>query len=90
MAVHRDDGTILLDGEHLVAEALDAGVVMEAALSDGRPHPLLTRAAAAGAVVYEGTPDVLRAASPVKTPSGLVAIARWTPCLLYTSPSPRD
>lgn len=79
MAVRRDEGTVLLDGEHLVGEALDASVPLDAVLSDGTPHPLLARAAAAGAVVYEGTPDVLKAASPVKTPTGLVAIARWEP-----------
>lgn len=79
LAVQRDDDAILLDGEHLVADALDARVAIDGVLTDGRPHPLLARAAASGAVVYEGTPDVLEAASPVKTPSGLVAIARWTP-----------
>jgi TrmH family RNA methyltransferase len=74
----KDAGVVLLDGAHLLAEALDAGVPVELVLSDERAHALVGRARAAGASVYEGTAGVLEAASPVRTPSGIVALARWT------------
>jgi TrmH family RNA methyltransferase len=70
---------VLLDGEHLVAEALDAAVRLELLLTDGRAGALAARAQASGAVVYECTGSVLEAASPVRTPSGVVALAKWRP-----------
>lgn len=72
-----DDDLVLIDGEHLLAEALGAGVPIEVVLTDGRAHGLAGRARAAGASVYEGSAGVLEAASPVRTPSGIVALARW-------------
>jgi TrmH family RNA methyltransferase len=71
---------VLLDGEHLLAEALDAGVALEVVLTDGRAAALAGRARAAGAMVYEAAATVLEAASPVRTPTGIVALARWAPC----------
>ena len=77
VARHGDPDLVLIDGEHLLTEALAAGVSVELVLTDGRAHALAGRARAAGASVYEGTPGVLEAASPVRTPSGIVALARW-------------
>lgn len=72
-----EDDVVLLDGEHLVAEALDAGLVVELVLTDGRASAVAAGARAAGAAVYDVTASVLEAASPVRTPSGIVALARW-------------
>lgn len=72
-------GTVLLDGEHLLAEALAAGVPIERVLTDGRGADLVRRARASGATVAEATASVLEAASPVKHPSGVVSVARWAP-----------
>ena len=70
---------MLLDGEHVVADALDAAVRLEVLLTDGRASTLAGRARASGAVVYECSSGVLEAASPVRTPTGVVAIAKWRP-----------
>jgi TrmH family RNA methyltransferase len=69
----------LIDGEHLLREAIDAGVPIRAVLTDGRHEDLVQQAARAGAEVYAGTRPVLEAASPVRTPSGVVALVSWTP-----------
>jgi TrmH family RNA methyltransferase len=81
---------MLLDGEHLVAEALAAGVriTQAAVVSD----VLTTAGAARGALVelaerlsQDGTrlvsvsESVMAAMSPVRTPSGIVAIAEFHP-----------
>jgi TrmH family RNA methyltransferase len=79
LASRRDTSAVLLDGEHLVDEALRAGVIIEAVLTDGRPRAVDAALEAAGVPWYEGTTSVLSAASPVRTPSGLIAIASWTP-----------
>lgn len=73
-------GAMLLDGEHLLEEALAAGVPIEAAaFADGpgrtAPGGLATRAANAGARTLMVTDQVLAAMSPVKNPSGVVALA---------------
>jgi TrmH family RNA methyltransferase len=72
---------VLLDGHHLVAAALDAGVSLEwlagpADLIGGAAADLAGRAAATGARVFAVTAPVLDAMSPVSSPSGLVAVAR--------------
>jgi TrmH family RNA methyltransferase len=72
-----DADFVLLDGEHLLSEALAAGVPIDLVLTDGRAGTIAGRARAAGASVYEGSTAVLEAASPVRTPSGVVAIAKW-------------
>jgi tRNA G18 (ribose-2'-O)-methylase SpoU len=79
------EGVLLLDGAHLVADALDAGVhVREAAVSDavasdaGRRaeiHALAARLAEAGVDVVGATAAVMEAVSPVRSPSAIVAIA---------------
>ena len=79
IARRAEPDVVLLDGEHLVGEALDAAVRLELLLTDGRASALATRAQASGAVVYECSGSVLEAASPVRTPSGVVALAKWRP-----------
>ena len=77
IARRAEPGIVLLDGDHLVSEALDAAVRLELLLTDGRSRELAARAQASGAAVYECSGSVLEAASPVQTPSGVVALARW-------------
>jgi TrmH family RNA methyltransferase len=72
-------GEILLDGEHLVDEALSARVRVRDMLVRGADDELARRAEAAGAHVHLVTADVIAAASPVRTPTGVVAIAEWQP-----------
>ena len=82
-----DGGDVLLDGAHLVDEALACAVPIEiAAFSDRQiddGHSPLARTAenlrAAGARVLAVSEDVLAAMSPVQQPSGVVAIARLQP-----------
>ncbi len=72
------DGAMLLDGEHVIDEALESGVTIDVAafgerLGKGRLAERLQRA---GATIVLVTDAVLDAISPVKTPSGVVGIAR--------------
>jgi TrmH family RNA methyltransferase len=78
VANHQDDELVLLDGEHLVHEALAAAVPIEILLTDGRVPALAGRARATGATVHEASTSVIEAASPVRSPTGVVALARWT------------
>jgi TrmH family RNA methyltransferase len=79
LAERREDGSILVDGPHLVDEALAAGLPFEAALTDERHAALGQRARAAGGAVYDASARVLEAASPVRSPTGIVAIVTWRP-----------
>jgi RNA methyltransferase, TrmH family len=72
---------VLLDGSHLLEEALASGLAVDVvAMRDADDHGpfgvLARRAAASGARVLEVTASVLNAISPVRNPSGVVAIAR--------------
>jgi TrmH family RNA methyltransferase len=74
------DGRVLLDGQHLVEEALASGLRLElAAFSErhvpGRLEALADRTRAAGVRTIAVTEEVLAAISPVQHPSGVVAIA---------------
>jgi TrmH family RNA methyltransferase len=75
------DRVVLLDGVHLVSEALDAGLpIHEAAISADAErvaalHTLIVRLQAAGVEPVAVTPSVLAAISPVRSPSALVALA---------------
>jgi TrmH family RNA methyltransferase len=77
-----DVSAVLLDGEHLLRDALAAGVRVLTVLDDGSRPDLVAQAAAAGAEVFAATRPVLEAASPVRTPSGVVALVSWTPAVL--------
>lgn len=93
LAARRASGErrVLLEGEHLVAEALAAGVpVTVVALASrilardpdgdqGRLGELAERLRRQGARVLSVNETVLAAMSPVRTPSGIVAIAEFVP-----------
>ena len=78
------DGEVLLDGAHLLDEALSAGLALDTvAFADSIADPeslrLVERAAKAGVRTIAVTSPVLTAMSPVRNPSGIVAIARVKP-----------
>lgn len=85
LARRRDprSGEVLLDGLHLVSDAVAAGVPVSAAAAPdafwrSEPGDALARALEeAGAQLYAASPAVIEAASPVKAPSGIVAVGRW-------------
>jgi RNA methyltransferase, TrmH family len=76
-----DQTRILIDGAHLVADALAAGValveaaVTTAAASSESVAPVLSALARAKVPVVSVSPAVMDALSPVRTSSGLVALA---------------
>jgi TrmH family RNA methyltransferase len=81
-ARRRRGDPVLLDGDHLIEEALAAGVRLDAVLVADADVDRLARYREAGAQIYHAAPAVLDAASPVKTPSGIVALAVWSPAPL--------
>ncbi len=85
-----DDRAVVIDGVHLLLDALRAGVPVEVVLATS---DLLADASedvaevwqlalAAGILIHEATTGVMAAASPVRTSSGVVAIAHWSPAPL--------
>lgn len=95
---HGDSDEVVLDGAHLVLDALRAGLTIDLiiAATDQLDTPLtdvqelFQRAREASVPVHEATTAVLDAASPVRTPSGIVALARWSPAPLSSvwTPAP--
>jgi TrmH family RNA methyltransferase len=89
LASGRPHGThdVLLDGWHVVQEALRAGVptevvvVSERAIAAGSDdvRAVLEHANALGVRILRASDRVLEAMSPVHSPAGVVAIARQTP-----------
>jgi TrmH family RNA methyltransferase len=81
------DSPVLLDGPHLIRDALDAGLRIDTLLVGDRfhdraipaDHDVLTVARDRGAVIHEAAATVIDAASPVHASSGIVALARWSP-----------
>ena len=76
-----DADEVLLDGPHLVQEALDAGLELDVAAfaadaALGRLAALAVRCAAGGARVVTAPESVLLMMSPVKQPAGVVALGR--------------
>jgi TrmH family RNA methyltransferase len=79
---------VLLDGEHLIRDAVAAGIPIDVVLAtherwnqlDDLLHAITSQPGEP--TVYEAAPSVLDAASPVKTPSGIAALARWQPAAL--------
>jgi TrmH family RNA methyltransferase len=80
-AARGDDATILLDGPHLVGEALAAGlqlldvVVSSADMNRPEIHKLLIALRASGLEAAIASANVMDAVSPVKSPSAIVALA---------------
>jgi TrmH family RNA methyltransferase len=75
------DDYVLLDGAHLLEAALASGLSVEVVAvrdpgGDGLPGSLARKAARRGARVLCVADAVLTAISPVRNPSGVVAIAR--------------
>src|SRR6188472_4414858 len=62
-----EDGIVLLDGEHLISDALAARVPLEGLLTDGHAQDVVAAAAAWGIPLFHATSDILAAASPVRT-----------------------
>lgn len=79
-AADSPDDTLLLDGVHLIEEALAVAMPLETvAVDEGARESvaaLAARAGAAGARVVRVTAAVLAAMTPVRQPSGIVAIAQ--------------
>jgi TrmH family RNA methyltransferase len=85
----------LVDGWHLLGDALDAGArVATIAVTDRARQPetdrVLDRARAHGAAIVDVTPTVMDALSPVRTPTGVVALVERPTMSLpdLFSPSP--
>jgi TrmH family RNA methyltransferase len=76
---------ILLDGWHLLLEARQAGLSIERAvftrdlLETPSTAAVANELAESGVEVFEATGAVMASISPVRTPSGVVAIARHEP-----------
>ena len=75
------DQPLLLDGWHLIVEAVAAGLAVDAVVVDRAPADAaaaraLDALATGGAQVVTASEDVLQAMSPVRTPTGVVALAR--------------
>ena len=79
LARGRDGDRVLLDGPHLVEEALAADIPIELAIASqsfaGPNWDLLARLEHR-TQLYLATDDVLESASPVKTPGGIIAVAQ--------------
>lgn len=79
---------VLLDGEHLIRDAQAAGITLDVVIATHERWQQLgdlldaLRAQDAPLALYEAGPTVLEAASPVKTPSGIAALARWQPATI--------
>src|SRR5215471_6007256 len=87
-------GLMLLDGVHLVGEAIDAGVTIhEAAVAaaesdmDGSSE-VVAKLERAGVPVVSATAPVMAALSPVRSPSPLVALAATPTSADIFSPAP--
>ena len=89
-------GRVLLDGEHLVEEAIAEDVPLEIVaiadrLLDSRSDGLIARLRCANAEIVRVPDAVMAAMSPVRQPSGIVAIARAGPAALddVLAPAPQ-
>jgi TrmH family RNA methyltransferase len=76
-----DDRLSLLDGWHLVGEALSAGIAFESVAvagvpGDGEARAYLAHLDETGTPVLRVSDAVMQALSPVRTPSGVVALIR--------------
>lgn len=86
-SVRRSEQAFVVEGETLVAEALDAGVPLEAvfvAPDAGAPPAVAQRARAAGLRVHELAPGVLQRVAGTVTPQPVLAVAPWCDVPLET------
>jgi TrmH family RNA methyltransferase len=68
----------VLEGAKVVAEAVRAGVPLEALyVAPGTAHPVVDEAAAAGVRVHELAPGVLERVAGTVTPQPVMAVAPW-------------
>jgi RNA methyltransferase, TrmH family len=79
--VKGDERLSVLDGWHLVGEALGAGIAIESVAIAGEPtssdaRAVLSQLDDAGTPVLHVSDAVMQALSPVRTPSGVVALIR--------------
>ena len=78
LAKHREGDDVLLDGAHLIEDALEAELAITAVVAShpfAEAHPRLIAALETRTLVYLASDEVLEGASPVRTPGGIVAIA---------------
>jgi TrmH family RNA methyltransferase len=80
-------GSVLLDGAHLVGEAIRSRLPLEIvalldAAGDGELREMQTAANLSGAEIVRVPPTVMSALSPVRQPSGIVALATIRPATL--------
>jgi TrmH family RNA methyltransferase len=79
----RGDGDVLLDGWHLLHDAADAGIAISTVAIMDTPHDAVNLALleelSSTAVVVTVSQMVMDALSPVRTPSGVVALATARP-----------
>jgi TrmH family RNA methyltransferase len=93
-AAHGGD-VMLLDGWHLITEAVNAGVAIDTLAVCGpttaAEQAVIDRALRAGATLVQPSAAVLNAMSPVQAPTGVVATARKpladAPALLSPAPA---
>jgi RNA methyltransferase, TrmH family len=78
LARERDGNRVLLDGAHLVEDALEAGLSIESVIASSgfaASQPALLTRLERESLVYIASDEVLAGASPVKSPGGIVAVA---------------
>jgi TrmH family RNA methyltransferase len=83
----RLDDVVLLEGTHLIGEAIDSGVPLDvvafsSAAAGGRLAALVERSAETGARIVTLPDSLLLTISPVRQPTGALALARVTPASL--------
>lgn len=81
-----EPGVVLLDGVHLLADAVAAGLPIDGVLATERRRGDLAALADRLPSIYYAPDDVLASASPVRTPTGMVALARWAPAPIDALP----
>jgi len=88
-------GEVLLDGVHLLGDALAAGVPIDEAAAtpavweSAEGAPLARRLESAGVRLHAAAAQAIEAASPVRSPTGLVALGRWSPVPLARALAPQ-
>ncbi|MEX2271325.1 MAG: RNA methyltransferase [Vicinamibacterales bacterium] len=78
LARGREDDRVLLDGAHLIEDALEADLVFESVIASdafAAAHPRLMARLERHTLVYVASDTVLEGASPVTSPAGIVGIA---------------